>query len=78
MWVISRKWHSSWGIPGTEVYGTPMEQKMKMGRGWEWWPSLVMMFVWSWIIAPIVLWRSRNIRDTQSWRVQTIGCVIST
>ena len=36
MWVISRKWHSSWGIPGTEVTGTPMEQATEQGRGWEW------------------------------------------
>ena len=34
-------------------------------------------FFWSWIIAPIVLWKSRNIRDTQGWRVQTIGCAIA-
>lgn len=36
MYVISRKWHSSWGINGTEVTGTDMERKMLMGRGWEW------------------------------------------
>lgn len=36
MWVISRKWHSSWGIPGTAVHGTPMQQMVQMGRGWEW------------------------------------------
>lgn len=36
MYMISRKWHSSWGIPGTEVHGTDMEQKVQMGRGWEW------------------------------------------
>ncbi|GLI77871.1 hypothetical protein PoHVEF18_006167 [Penicillium ochrochloron] len=36
MYIVSRKWHSSWGIPGTEVHGTAMEQKAEMGRGWEW------------------------------------------
>lgn len=36
MYIISRKWHSTWGIPGTEVTGTHMEQLMQMGRGWEW------------------------------------------
>jgi hypothetical protein len=36
MYIISRKWHSSWGIPGTAVHGTPMEKKAQMGRGWEW------------------------------------------
>ncbi|KAF5859916.1 hypothetical protein ETB97_002230 [Aspergillus alliaceus] len=77
MWVISRKWHSSWGIPGTEVHGTPMEQAMEMGRGWEWWPSVLGQLFWSWIVAPIVLWKSRHIHDTQGWRVQTIGCAIA-
>ncbi|KAI9931101.1 hypothetical protein ASPWEDRAFT_56175 [Aspergillus wentii DTO 134E9] len=77
MWLISRKWHSSWGIPGTEVHGTEMEQKYEMGRGWEWWPTIVCQFVWSWIVAPIVLWKARHIHDTQGWRTQTIGCVVS-
>lgn len=37
MYVISRKWHSSWGIPGTEVGGdTEAEQARNMNRGWEW------------------------------------------
>lgn len=36
MYLISRKFHSSWGIPGTEVTGTPMEQAAEQGRGWEW------------------------------------------
>ncbi|GAA93336.1 hypothetical protein AKAW_11448, partial [Aspergillus luchuensis IFO 4308] len=35
MWLISRKWHRTWGIPGTEVHGTEMQQKSAMGRGWE-------------------------------------------
>ncbi|KAH8424869.1 uncharacterized protein LDX57_002613 [Aspergillus melleus] len=77
MYIISRKWHSSWGIPGTEVHGTPMEQATEQGRGWEWWPSVVYQFVWAWILAPYLLWKSRNIRDTQGWRVQTIGCCLS-
>lgn len=36
MYLISRKFHSSWGIPGTEVTGTKMEQTTKQGQGWEW------------------------------------------
>jgi hypothetical protein len=36
MWLISRKWHPSWGIPGTEVHGTKMQQLSAMGAGWEW------------------------------------------
>lgn len=41
MYLISRKFHSGWGIPGTEVHGTPMEQKVQQGRGWEWYAPLV-------------------------------------
>ncbi|KAJ5623970.1 hypothetical protein N7510_000279 [Penicillium lagena] len=77
MFIISRKWHSSWGIPGTEVHGTAKEQKIEKGRGWEWWPGVFWLFFWSWIIAPIVLWKSRNIHDTQGWRIQTIGCALA-
>ncbi|KAF7595931.1 hypothetical protein BBP40_004077 [Aspergillus hancockii] len=77
MWVISRKWHSSWGIPGTEVHGTPMEQATEQGRGWEWWSGVFWQFFWSWVVAPIVLWKSRKIHDTHGWRVQTIGCAIA-
>lgn len=36
MYLISRKYHASWGIPGTGVHGTPMQVKAQMGRGWEW------------------------------------------
>ncbi|GJP87291.1 integral membrane protein [Aspergillus niger] len=32
---------------------------------------------WSWIVGPVVLWKSRHIHDTHGWRVQTIGCVIA-
>jgi hypothetical protein len=35
-YIISRKWHSSWGIPGTEVHGSEMAQKTAQGQGWEW------------------------------------------
>ncbi|KAJ5437866.1 uncharacterized protein N7458_008864 [Penicillium daleae] len=77
MYIISRKWHSSWGIPGTEIHGTAMEQKTEMGRGWEWWPGVFWQFFWSWIVAPVVLWKSRDIHDTHGWRVQTIGCAVA-
>ncbi|KYK57352.1 Regulator of G protein signaling superfamily [Drechmeria coniospora] len=76
MFLISRKWHGDWGIPGTEVRGGEMEQKMEMGRGWEWWPSLFWQFFWAWIVAPVVLWKARGIRDTQGWRFQTVACAI--
>ncbi|KAK5651643.1 hypothetical protein OQA88_11818 [Cercophora sp. LCS_1] len=78
IFMISRKFHPSFGIPGTEVYGsTPMEIAMQQGRGWEWWPSLFWQFLWAWVIAPIILWRSRGIRDTHGWQLQTMACCIA-
>ncbi|PNY29397.1 Uncharacterized protein TCAP_00692, partial [Tolypocladium capitatum] len=77
MYLISRKFHSSFGIPGTEVTGTAMEKKSEQGRGWEWWPSVFWQLFWAWIVAPIILWRARGLRDTQGWRTQTIACCIS-
>jgi len=36
MYLLSRKFHPSFGIPGTEVRGTPDEQMREKARGWEW------------------------------------------
>lgn len=36
MFLVSRKFHSTWGIPGTEVHGQGVERKIQQGRGWEW------------------------------------------
>ncbi|KAF4820060.1 hypothetical protein CGCSCA5_v004136 [Colletotrichum siamense] len=77
MWLVSRKYHPWFGIPGTEAKGTEAEQKVEKGRGWEWWPSVFWQFLWAWIVAPFILWRSRGINDTQGWRLQTIGCCIA-
>lgn len=27
------------------------EQVAELGRGWEWWPSLVWQFIWTWIVS---------------------------
>lgn len=77
MFLISRKFHPSFGVPGTEAPGTPEEQAREIGRGWEWWPSIFWQVFWAWIVAPVVLWRSRRIHDTQGWRVQTIACCLA-
>ncbi|KAH6957534.1 hypothetical protein BKA56DRAFT_637838 [Ilyonectria sp. MPI-CAGE-AT-0026] len=69
MYLISRKLHPSFGIPGTEVTGTEDFQKSQMGRGWEWWPSVFWQFFWAWIVAPFILWHAR-------WRTQTIACCL--
>jgi len=78
IFLISRKFHPSFGIPGTEVTGaTPMEISMKKGRGWEWWPSLFWQFLWAWVFAPVILWQARGIRDTHGWQLQTMVCCIA-
>ncbi|KAL9561818.1 hypothetical protein ACKAV7_014080 [Fusarium commune] len=77
MFLVSRKFHHSFGISGTEVTGTQSQQKATARKGWEWWPSIVWQLVWAWVIAPVILWKSRNIRDTQGWRFQTIACCLA-
>ncbi|KAG5662593.1 hypothetical protein KAF25_005011 [Fusarium avenaceum] len=78
MWCISRKFHPSWGVAGTEVHpGTKQYEQSQVGKGWEWWPSVFWQFVWAWIIAPYILWQARGVNDTQGWRTQTIACCIS-
>ncbi|EFQ30876.1 hypothetical protein CGRA01v4_12946 [Colletotrichum graminicola] len=77
MYLVSRKYHPWFGVPGTEVKGTPAQQKLEMIRGWEWWPSVLWQFVWAWVVAPVILWKSREIKDTQGWRLQTIACCIA-
>ncbi|KAL2670660.1 hypothetical protein Neosp_014449 [[Neocosmospora] mangrovei] len=78
MWLACRKYHPTFGIPGTEIRGaTVLEQLIDLGRGWEWWPSVLWQVIWTWIVAPILIWRAWGIRDTMGWRTQTIGCCIS-
>ncbi|KAK4444749.1 hypothetical protein QBC34DRAFT_474202 [Podospora aff. communis PSN243] len=78
VFMISKKFHPSFGIDGTEVYGkTEMEIAIQQGRGWEWWPSLFWQFLWAWVVAPIILWRSRGIKDTHGWQLQTVACCIA-
>ncbi|KAI0010171.1 hypothetical protein F4779DRAFT_579036 [Xylariaceae sp. FL0662B] len=77
MWLACRKYHPTFGVPGTELRGTMEEQILEMGRGWEWWPSALWQVIWTWIIAPVLIWRAWGIRDTMGWRLQTIGCCIS-
>lgn len=36
MYLLSRKFHPSFGIPGTEVGGSPWDVNKKQGTGWEW------------------------------------------
>ena len=78
MWLACRRYHPSFGIPGTELPdGTPQQQIWWLGQGWEWWPTLAWQFIWSWIVAPYLLVKSWHIDDTMGWRTQTIGCCIA-
>ncbi|OLN96243.1 hypothetical protein CCHL11_04452 [Colletotrichum chlorophyti] len=78
MWFACKKYHPTYGIPGTEIRGDNlMEQLIDLGRGWEWWPSVLWQVIWTWIIAPILIWRAWGIRDTMGWRTQTVGCCLS-
>ncbi|KAH6970928.1 hypothetical protein BKA56DRAFT_495218 [Ilyonectria sp. MPI-CAGE-AT-0026] len=78
MWLACRKYHPTFGIPGTELRGATLpEQLVDLGRGWEWWPSVLWQVIWTWIVAPILIWRAWGIRDTMGWRTQTIGCCLS-
>jgi hypothetical protein len=78
MWVACKKYHPSFGLPGTEIRGaTLIEQLRDLGIGWEWWPSVVWQFIWTWGVAPYLIWKAWGIRDTMGWRTQTIGACLS-
>ncbi|KAF5608148.1 GPCR type [Fusarium pseudoanthophilum] len=78
MWLACRKYHPTYGMPGTEIKSRTLpEQIVELSRGWEWWPSVLWQVVWTWMVAPFLLWRTWNIRDTTGWRTQTIGCCLS-
>lgn len=78
MWVACKKYHPSFGIPGTEIRGATFpEQLIDLGRGWEWWPSVLWQVIWTWGVAPVLIYRAWSIRDTMGWRTQTIGACLS-
>lgn len=78
MWAACSKYHPGWGIAGTEITGATLpEQIIDLGRGWEWWPTVVWQFVWTWMVAPFLIWRAWGICDTLGWRTQTIGACVS-
>ncbi|PLB49733.1 hypothetical protein P170DRAFT_447335 [Aspergillus steynii IBT 23096] len=78
MWLACAKYHPTYGIPGTELKGSTVpEQILDLGRGWEWWPSMLWQVIWTWIAAPLLIWKAWGIRDTMGWRTQTIACCVS-
>ncbi|PHH80553.1 hypothetical protein CDD80_1065 [Ophiocordyceps camponoti-rufipedis] len=78
MWLLCRKYHPTFGLLGTEMQARTLPaQIVELGRGWEWWPSVLWQLIWAWIVAPVLIWRAWGIRDTMGWRTQTIGCCLS-
>ncbi|KAK0385914.1 hypothetical protein NLU13_7089 [Sarocladium strictum] len=78
MWVACKKYHPTFGIPGTDIKGDTLpEQMIDLGRGWEWWPSVLWQFIWTWMVAPYLICKAWSIRDTMGWRTQTIGCCLA-
>ncbi|KZF24068.1 hypothetical protein L228DRAFT_87952 [Xylona heveae TC161] len=61
----SRKFHGSYGAFSADV------NPAKCRKGWEWLPSIVWQFVWTYGIGPYVLFKIRNIRDVYHWSLQT-------
>ncbi|KAJ4351098.1 hypothetical protein N0V95_004145 [Ascochyta clinopodiicola] len=73
----SEKFHPGFGLWDYTVQGTEAELYLKCNQGWEWWMSIVWQFVWAWIYAPYMIWKSRGVRDVHGWRLQTICCCIA-
>ncbi|PGH34153.1 hypothetical protein GX50_03022 [[Emmonsia] crescens] len=66
----SRKFHS-YGLWST------FENRLQCRQGVEWLPTIIWQFFWSWIFAPYVLYKIRNIRDVHCWRLQTTLCIVA-
>ncbi|EXJ72712.1 uncharacterized protein A1O5_03859 [Cladophialophora psammophila CBS 110553] len=71
IFLVSPKLHAGSGGPDGENI------RARCRRGWEWWPSIAWQMFWSWMYAPILLWRVRNIHDVHGWRTQTIACIVA-
>ncbi|KOS19316.1 hypothetical protein ESCO_001413 [Escovopsis weberi] len=78
MWIACRKYHPAYGAPGTGLTAETIHGQLRqLSRGWEWWPSVLWQVLWTWIVAPYLIWQAWDIRDTMGWRAQTIGCCVS-
>jgi hypothetical protein len=52
MWFACRKYHPTFGIPGTEIQGVSFPEQLEdLGRGWEWWPSVLWQLIWTWVVS---------------------------
>lgn len=51
MWLLCRKYHPTFGLLGTEMKAQTLPaQIVELGRGWEWWPSVLWQLIWAWIV----------------------------
>lgn len=55
MWLACKKYHPTFGIPGTELHGDLLQQLTDLGRGWEWWPSVLWQVIWTWIVGLLLI-----------------------
>jgi hypothetical protein len=52
MWFACMKYHPTYGLPGTQIKGDTLpEQLVDLGRGWEWWPSVLWQIIWTWVVS---------------------------
>ncbi|OQV08691.1 hypothetical protein CLAIMM_12919 [Cladophialophora immunda] len=73
----SRKFHPHFGFIPDNFRGDDAQKIAHCKKGWQWCLSITWQFFWSWIYAPYVLWKARNIHDTHGWRFQTMCCCIA-
>ncbi|KAH8194210.1 hypothetical protein TruAng_011626 [Truncatella angustata] len=73
----SEIFHPGYGLFNVKVPGTEQQRAAVCFQGWEWWLSITWQFFWAWFYAPYMLWKTRNIEDTNGWRIATIGCCIA-
>ncbi|KAL9106783.1 MAG: hypothetical protein Q9227_008205 [Pyrenula ochraceoflavens] len=71
LFFSSRQFH-----PGFGLWGHAMSED-QCRKGWEWWPSIAWQFAWSWIYAPYLLWKIRDIQDVNGWRLETMLCSVA-
>ncbi|RDI83204.1 hypothetical protein Vi05172_g6929 [Venturia inaequalis] len=67
----SRKFHPSYGFFGQWV----TDDQCRLGT--EWVPSVMWQFLWASVFGPYILLRTRDIRDTHYWALQTRMAIIA-
>ncbi|KAK2733608.1 hypothetical protein FQN55_003330 [Onygenales sp. PD_40] len=71
LFLGSRKFHDSYGL------WSHYENRLQCRQGFEWFPTIMWQVFWSWIFAPCVLYKIRNIQEVHYWRLQTSLCIVA-